>query len=156
MQDEKIRQFFRLGWGNADIAHANFEATGWEPSRSAVAAKLKSLGLQARRMSHKDLIPWHILPEHAHSPIYYALQAISRTRQGIKLSRQDHYRAEWLRDLLTRRGTAMVVDYDRHHGWIFKLAQDEDTDIIRRPQDQDGPAEESSVESGEDGIEGSE
>lgn len=133
MQQDKIVMLYGMGWTNGDIAHANQEATGWLPSRSVVSRKLRSLGLPSRRASHRDLIPWRINPEHAHSEIYYALQAVSRERQGIPLAKQDFYRAKWLRDLLTRQANLRVVDYDYTKGWRLVRARMTDTDIIRRP-----------------------
>lgn len=131
--DADIRQFYGLGWSNTVIARANEERTGWRPSRSAMSRKLRALGLPQRRVSHQELIPWRINPDHAHNQVYYALQAISRERHGIPPSHQDGYRAQWLRDLLTLGGVPKVVDYDYNDGWRIVRARKTDTDIIRRP-----------------------
>lgn len=128
-----IRQFFGLGLSNTDIAHANEEWGGWRPSDSAVSRKLSAMGLPKRRASHRELIPWRINPQHAHSQIYYALQAVSRRQQKIPLSPQDVWRAQWLRDLLTRNGEPRVVDYDPVDGWRLVRALETDSDIIRHP-----------------------
>ena len=133
MPDDVIRQLYGLGWSNKDIAHANEENKGWHPSAAMVSRKLRSLGLPPRRVSHRDLIPWRINPEHAHNEVYYALQAISRDRQKIPLSKQDGYRAQWLLDLLVDGDLLKVVDYDYNEGWKIVRARKTDTDIIRRP-----------------------
>jgi hypothetical protein len=136
MPDEAIRRFVDLGWSNADLAHANEEATGWHPSPAVVSRKLQALGLQAARLHHRALIPWRINPDHAGHPIYYALQAESRRRQlgDDALSSQDKFRVQMLRDLLTRKGAARVVDYDYRKGWSLVPAKRTDKDIIRRPE----------------------
>lgn len=135
MQPAKIRQLYGLGWSNAAIAEANRDETGWRPSRSAMSRKLRDLGMPPRRTRHGDLIPWRINPEHAHDPIYYGLQAISRERQGIKLDLlAARSEAKMLRDLLTSGSTPMVVDYDYDKGWRLVRARKTDTDIIRRPK----------------------
>jgi hypothetical protein len=133
MPDDVIRQLYELGWSNTEIARANEENKEWHPSPSMMSRKLKSLHLPARRVSHKELIPWRINPAHAHSEVYYALQAISRERQALPLARQDVYRAQWLRDLLSHGGIPKVVDYDYTTGWRIVRARKADTDIIRRP-----------------------
>lgn len=138
----KLHQLANLGFTNMEIARANERATGYKPTSSAVSKKLAKTGYAPRRMSHKDLIPWTVRPEHSHDPIYDGLQAVSRQRQGIKLSSQDQYRARVLTDLLAARGGPFVVDYrpdvDPEHGFIFVRATAADTDIIRRPKDRDG------------------
>ena len=132
-----LRTLAELGWTNRDIALANEEATGWQPSVSGVTRKLQSIGVPDRRMSHKDLIFWTIRPEHAHDPIYYGLQAIDKERKGIVLSPQDQSRAKVLRDILTQHGRVFVVDYQPdiypERGFVIVPATEKDTDIVRRP-----------------------
>lgn len=131
-----LRALAEWGWRNQDIARANRDATGYEPTRSAVTRRLQRIGVPPRHMSHKDLIPWRIRPEHAHERIYYGLQAIDRQRKGLPMSRQDAYRAAALRAALTDRIGPFVVDYrpdiSPEHGFILVPAEPGDTGITRR------------------------
>ncbi len=140
MDDQKFRRFWAIGWSLANIAHANEEATGFLPDPATVSRRAQRMGLPSRKPNHKGLIPWRIRPAHRSDPVHYALRAVSRERQNLRASKQDGYRARWLRDLLTHRGTPMVIDYDPVRGFIFLLATDADTDIIRHP-DHDGTSD---------------
>lgn len=134
MDEQRLVRFWNMGLTYDDIARANFEATGWRPGREVVARKFQRMGLPPRQTTHhRDLIPWRIRQVHRHDPVYYALQAVSRERQGFEIAERDTYRARWLLDLCTHRGTPMVVDYLPDKGFIFLLATDDDTDIVRFP-----------------------
>lgn len=145
MHRTKFATLIRLGWSNEAIAEANFQAKGWRPSPGMVSRHAETLGLPPRRLRHDTLIPWAIRPEHRHDPVYYALQAISRERQGLTLKPLDQQRADWLRDLLTTiRRTPLVVDYIPDRGFVFSLAKDSDDDIVRHPRGEDDQGSSSS------------
>jgi hypothetical protein len=148
LPDETLRGFYNLGWRNADIAHANGQATGWQPHPSMVSRKFAELGLPPRRASHRDLIRQEIRPEHRRDPIYRGLMAIDSQRKGHRVARAERSRAEWLRDILTHRGVRMVTVYFPDLGWFFAIANKTDIDIHRNPIEEQAPAHDSAPVSG--------
>jgi hypothetical protein len=84
-------------------------------------------------MSHRDLLPWRIAPEHNSSLLRHMLQAKDRDRQGAELTDTDRKLVAGLDRLLNRRSIPLVVGYDRKLGFYLALRDDRDDDIIRRP-----------------------
>lgn len=132
MTSAKIRALFNAGLTYDEIAEINERSEGWKPSRSGVKLKLDSLGM-SRRMSHRDLIPWKIAPEHNNSELRHMLQAESRSRQGADLSDTDRKLTSRLHELLFGRGKLMVVGYHPEAGFYLAERTDDDEDIIRQP-----------------------
>jgi hypothetical protein len=136
MSTSKLRALYRAGVSYDDIAVINERSEGWKPSRTAVMRKRDALGEPARRVLHGDLLPWRIRPEHNQDRIRYMLQAESRRRAGVKQSRSDRVLTQLLNDLIYGRGRFMVVGYSTELGFYLAERKDSDTDIIRRPFDQ--------------------
>jgi len=134
MSMSKLRALFNAGLTYDEIAEANERSEGWRPTRSGVKRRLDALGFPPRRASHRDLLPWRIAPEHNHDRIRHMLQAESRKRQGLKLSKTDRVLVSLLHDLLFGRGSFFVVGYDRTIGFYLTDRLDSDIDIIRLPR----------------------
>lgn len=134
MTSAKLRALYRAGRTYDEIAEANFRSEGWKPSRSAVLRKLQSIDLPPRNADHTDLIPWQVRPEHNASLIRHMLQSESRRRKGIKLNETDKKLIRRLDEVLFGRGTLMVVTYHPETGFAFVMREDEDDDIIRKPE----------------------
>lgn len=133
MTSAKLRALFHAGLTYDEIAVINLRSEGWQPSRSAVKLKLDSYGM-SRRMSHSDLIPWKVKPEHNSSELRHMLQAESRSRQRKELSETDRKLVARLHELLFGRGKLMVVGYHRDTGFYLAEREDSDEDIIRAPR----------------------
>jgi hypothetical protein len=131
MTATKLRALFAAGLTYDEIAAVNERSEGWRPSRSGVKKKYEAMGMPPRRESHRDLLPWHIQPEHNGSLIRHMLQAESRARKHMALSDSDRNLTSRLHELLFGRGTLMVVTYHPEVGFAFVLRDDEDEDIIR-------------------------
>lgn len=133
MDSGKLRELAETGLSYDQIAEENENREGWRPSRSAVKRKLEALGVPPRHMSHRDLIPWRIAPDHSDSLLRHMLQAESRQRQGAELSETDRKLITGLHRILDRRGIPLVVGYDRKIGFYLVLREPFDDDIIRQP-----------------------
>jgi hypothetical protein len=134
---KRLRNLAESGYTLDEIASVNERETGWRPHRSVVSRKLRSMGIERRVGSHKDLIPWRVRTEHYKSRWYYALLAESRRRGGDELS------ASQQRDLAPLDHAAslgMVVGYDPEIGWFLADRREGvDTGVIRAP-DSESPA----------------
>jgi hypothetical protein len=133
MSTAKLRSLWVAGLTYEEIAEANERATGWKPTRSGVARKLERLDFPPRNVSHADLIPWKIAPEHSKDRIRYMLMAEGRKRAGADLSDSDRTLVSLLHDLLFGRGRFLVVGYSPEVGFYLTDRKDEDEDIIRMP-----------------------
>jgi hypothetical protein len=131
MPAARLRALAAAGASHAEIAQANEAAEGWRPSRAAVKRKLDALGMAPRRLSHGDLLPWRIAPEHNSSMVRHMLQAEGRARQGKQLSDTDRKLRRLLRQRLAGDGTPQVVTYDPAAGFAFVPREDSDTNIVR-------------------------
>lgn len=134
MTKAKFRALVNAGLTYDEIAEANERAEGWRPSRSSVKYHLDMLNLEPRNLSHKNLIPWKVRPEHNNSELRHMLQAESRSRQGKELSATDRKLVSQLHDHLFGRGRLMVVTYHREVGFGLVPREDCDEDIIRCPR----------------------
>jgi hypothetical protein len=134
MPPEKLLELAAAGLSYDQIADENKAREGWRPSKSAVKRKLEALGAAPRNMSHRDLLPWRIAPEHGDSLLRHMLQAESRMRQGAELSETDRSLVTGLHRILGRRSIPLVVGYDRAIGFYLVLRDECDDDIIRRPR----------------------
>jgi hypothetical protein len=133
MTETKLRALFARGLTYDEVAAVNERSEGWKPSRSAVKRKYEAMGMPPRRASHRDLLPWKIKPEHNQSRLRYMLQAESRARAGAELSDKDRILVGLLHDMLSGRGSLLVVGYDESLGFYLADRDDDDEDIIRRP-----------------------
>jgi hypothetical protein len=128
---KRLRNLAESGYTLDEIASVNERETGWKPDRSVVSRKLRSMGIERRVGSRKDLIPWRVRTEHYKSRWYYALLAESRRRAGEELAPSQQ------RDLAALDHAAslgMVVGYDREIGWFLADRREgADTDVIRAP-----------------------
>ena len=128
---KRLRNLAESGYTLDEIAAVNERETGWRPDRSVVSRKLRSMGIERRVGSRKDLVPWRVRTEHYKSRWYYALLAESRRRAGEPLS------ASQQRDLAAldhAAGLGLVVGYDPRLGWFLADRRDGvDTDVIRAP-----------------------
>lgn len=140
MSTSKLRAYARAGRTLDEIADLNEKDTGWRPSRSTVSKKLTAIGEEPRHVSRRDLLPWDIRPEHSGSRFRMMLQAESRRRSGVQLSRTDAKYVDQLDDLLMGRGTPLVVCYDPVIGFYLSDRTEDDQDIIRAPAPDDAPA----------------
>lgn len=134
MATAKLRALFSAGLTYDEIAEANERSEGWKPTRSGVAKKLERMGFPPRHLSHIDLVPWDVRPEHNQERLRYMLQAESRKRQGAELSEPDLVLVSMLHDLLFGRGKLLVVGYHPDIGFYLADRSDEDADIIRAPR----------------------
>lgn len=131
ISDAKLRALFNAGLTYDEVAEINERGTSWRPSRAVVKRKYEAMGMPPRRPSHRDLIPWPVLPEHNSSVIRHMLQAESRARNGGELSDTDRKLTSRLHDVLFGRGTPMVVTYHPEVGFAFVLQDDSDDGLIR-------------------------
>ena len=134
MATAKLRALFSAGLTYDEIAEANERSTGWRPTRSGVAKKFERLDFPPRHLSHVDLLPWDVRPEHNQARLRYMLQAESRKRQGVELSEPDLVLVSMLHDLLFGRGKLLVVGYHPEVGFFLVDREDDDADIIRAPK----------------------
>ena len=135
MPDSKLRGFARGGASLEEIRRANEIATGYLPTRPTVSKRLKRLGEPRRSGQRRDLLPWHIKPEHNGSRFRYMLQAVSRSREpDAELSDTDLRHVDLLYDLLFGRGVDLVVGYHPEVGFYLCDRSEDDLDIIRVPQ----------------------
>lgn len=123
-----LRELAEEGVYLDEIARVNASITGWKPSKSAVKRKLDALGVPPRNLSHRELIPWKIAPEHNDSILRHMLQAEGRRRQGKELSDSDRSLVKGLNRLTKRNAIPLVVGYDRSIGFYLVLREDRDTD----------------------------
>lgn len=134
MRESKLISLYRAGRTYDEIAAANYRSEGWRPSRSTVMRKLRAMGLESKpRASHAELLPWSIAPEHNSDMFRRMLQAESRWRQGLELSRNERDARSLLNDFLWGRGAPLVVAYRRDIGFFLVRRVDADADIIRHP-----------------------
>lgn len=140
MPAHKFRALVNAGLTYDEIAEINERSEGWRPVRSVVKYHLDTLGLEPRRMSHRDLLPWKVRPEHNNSELRHMLQAESRVRQNADLSDTDRKLVSQLHDHLFGRGRLMVVSYHPEVGFSLVPREDSDEDIIRRPHSAPSPA----------------
>lgn len=134
MAAARLRALFSAGLTYDEVAVVNERSEGWRPSRAAVQHKYQEMGMPPRRPSNRDLIPWHIAPEHADSLVRKMLGAESRARSHRALSDADRKLTARLHEILFGRGTLMVVDYSPETGFAFVMREDSDEDIIRQPR----------------------
>jgi hypothetical protein len=134
---------FNQGLTYDEIAEAVYRGNGkvWRPTRPAVAKKFERLGFPARNLSHGNLLPWKLSPEHRHHRLAYMLTAESKKRQGEELNDDEKTQVSLLLDLLFGRGRFLVVGYDRKIGFYLSDRTDKDEDIVRAPADTEAEAE---------------
>ena len=131
MPTSKLKALAKAGWLYGEIADENERVTGWRPDRGTVSRRLQQLGVSRRHGSRRDLLPWHIMPEHNNSRWRAMLQAESRHRAGENLSSTAQKNRAMLNDILFGRGTPLVVGYDPAIGFYLVDKTDDDKDIIR-------------------------
>jgi hypothetical protein len=147
MPATRLRSLAQAGQTYDEIATLNEQATGYRPNRSVVGRKLTRLGVPPRNISHADLLPWEVRPEHRTARLRYMLGAESRARAGRLLSDTDVKARDLLRDLLTGRGAPLVVGYHPDVGFYLAERQASDADIIRAPDTMSAPDDTSPGES---------
>jgi len=130
----RLRSLAQAGQTYDEIATLNERATGWRPTRATVSRKLARLGVAPRNLTHSDLAPWQVRPEHRTARLRWMLRAESRARAGRPLSETDIGARDLLRDLLTGRGVPLVVGYHPYVGFYLTERQTSDVDIIRAPE----------------------
>ena len=139
MSTAKLRAYARSGRTLDEIAALNEGDTGWRPTRSTVSKKLAAIGEEPRHVSRRDLVPWDVKPEHANSRFRLMLQAESRRRSGLPLSKTDTKYVDQLDDLIMGRGTPLVVCYTPAIGFYLADRCESDRDIIRAPETDNAP-----------------
>lgn len=127
----RLRSLAEAGRTYDEIATLNESETGWRPTRGTVSRKLERLGVKPRNLTHTDLVPWAIQPDHQDARLRYMLRAESRARAGHKLSDTDRKARDLLTDLLAGRGTPLVVGYHPEVGFYLTEKLASDKDIIR-------------------------
>lgn len=125
-----------------EIADLNYQKTGDRPTKSAVCKYLKRLGAEPRQVPSGDLMPWRVKMEHYQSPERYMLHAVSQVRAKgwDNVSYDTRKKARRLAEILEGNGNRkpLVVDYNPETGFCFRIREDADTDIVRRPKQRKG------------------
>lgn len=91
-------------------------ADDYGSSRAAVSLKLHRAGKPRRRVSHKDVLPWHVATRHQNNYLAIVLRLEGRRRKGVSMSpREERMLTNWRRDMLE---DDQVVVYDYSEGFF--------------------------------------
>lgn len=134
MPDSLLRVLLENGVSYEDIAVTNETLTGWRPHKSSVLNRARRMGIERRRASHVNLIPWRIRPEHQNHIIRHMLTAESRRQQGLPVSEDYAYLAAALDRELNGGKHRKVVTYDPETGFAYALREPTDVNIVRMPK----------------------